>query len=116
MQNNIPLSFSDHLSPIIRDAFSDSEIAKGYASAATKTTCLVNGCLAPYFKADLVTAMKTQPFSVAVDGSNDTGIEKMNPMTIRLYDVDQGHIVTRFLDMCLTTGIIHAYIHVLCFL
>ena len=48
--------------------------------------------------------MKIQPFSVAVDGSNDTGLEKMNPMTVRLYDVNQGSIVTRFLDMCLTKG------------
>jgi len=39
--------------------------------------------------------MKIQPFSVAVDGSNDTGLEKMNPMTVHLYDVNQGTIVTR---------------------
>ena len=104
VQNNIPLAFTDHLSPLLRDIFPDSEIAKGYASASTKTTCLVNGALAPHFKAIVVNAMKVQPFSVAVDGSNDTGLEKMNPMTVRLYDVNRGRIVTRFLDMCLTTG------------
>ena len=27
----------------------------------------------------LVTAMKTRGFAVAIDGSNDTGLEKMNP-------------------------------------
>ena len=78
VQNNIPLAFTDHLSPLLKDIFPDSEIAKGYASASTKTTCLVNGSLAPHFKAALVNAMKVQPFSVAVDGSNDTGLEKMN--------------------------------------
>ena len=92
VQNNIPL------------AFTDSDIARGYAAASTKTTCLVNGSLSPHFKSALVNTMKIQPFSVAVDGSNDTGLEKMNPMTVRLYDVNQGSIVTRFLDMCLTKG------------
>ena len=43
VQNNIPLAFADQLSPLLRDIFSDSEIAKGYASVSMKTTCLVNG-------------------------------------------------------------------------
>ncbi len=107
VQHNIPLAFADDLSPIIRDVFPDSEIARGYASASTKTTCLVNGCLAPHFKSSLVTAMKTQPFSIAVDGSKDSGLEKMNPMTVRLYDAGDGGIVTRFLDMCLTSGLLN---------
>ena len=48
--------------------------------------------------------MKIHPFSVSVDGSNDTGLEKMNPMTIRIYDVNDGKIVTKFLDMCPTSS------------
>ena len=106
VQNNIPLAFSDQLSPLLRDIFSDSEIAKGYVSASTKTTCIVNGSIAPFFKQSLVSAMKMRGFAIAVDGSNDTGLEKMNPMTVRLYDVNEGSIVTRFLDMCTTKGII----------
>ena len=34
----------------------------------------------------LVEAMRTRPFTIAVDGSNDTGLEKMNPMTVRRFD------------------------------
>ena len=48
--------------------------------------------------------MKNKPFAVAVDGSNDTGLEKMNPMTVRLFDDTRGEVVTQFLDMCLTSG------------
>ena len=52
--------------------------------------------------------MHTQLFSIAVDVSNDTGLVKMNPLTVRLYDVSEGSIVTRFLDMGLTKGhIVH---------
>ena len=97
MQHNIPLAFSDHLSPLLRSIFPDSEIAKSYASASTKTTCMINGSMAPYFRSTLVNAMKTGAFSIAIDGSNDAGIEKMNPLTVRLYD--KGRIVTRFLDI-----------------
>lgn len=104
MQNNILLAFTDQLSPLLKDIFPDSDIAKGYAAASTKTTCLVNGSLAPYFNSALVNAMKLQPFSIAVDGSNDTGLEKVNPMTVSLYNINLGSIVTCFLDMCLTTG------------
>ena len=31
-------------------------------------------------------------------------LEKMNPVTVRLFDHDQGCVSTRFLDMCLTSG------------
>lgn len=106
MQHNIPIAVTDHLSPLLKDIFPDSEIAKGYASASTKTTCMINGSLAPHFKSALVTAMRTQAFSIAVDGSNDSGLEKMNPMTVRLYDVNHGKVVTQFLDMCLTKGLL----------
>jgi len=48
--------------------------------------------------------MKLNPFSIAIDGSSDTGVEKMNPITVKMFDESQGMIVTRFLDMCITTG------------
>lgn len=95
----------DHLSPLLKDIFPDSEIAAGFASASTKTACMVNGSLGPYFKSSLVNIMRTEPFSIAIDGSNDNGLEKMNPMTVRIYDVTRSKVVTQFLDMCLTKGI-----------
>lgn len=48
--------------------------------------------------------MKISPFSIATDGSNDNGLLKMNPLTVRIYDVNLGKITTRFLDMCISTG------------
>ena len=47
--------------------------------------------------------MKAHPFSISVDGSNDSGIKKMNPVTVRIYDVNESKVVTRFLDMCTTS-------------
>ena len=107
VQHNVPVSVTDHLSPLFKDIFHDSAIAKGYGSARTKSTCIINGSLAPHFTSMLVNAMQGQPFALATDGSNDNGIEKMNPLTVRLFDMENGLVVTRLLDMCLTTGKVH---------
>ena len=103
VQHKLPLVIADDLSPLLRDIFSDSETAKEYSSTRNKTTCIVNGSLAPYFKSALVIAMRSQPYAVCIDGSSDTGIEKMNPMTIRYFSIDQGAVITHFFDMCITT-------------
>jgi len=44
--------------------------------------------------------MKTDPFSLATDGSNDTGLNKVNPLTISICDAKRGSVITR-LDICL---------------
>jgi len=53
---------------------------------------------------DLLSNMRSHPFSICIDGSNDTELEKMNPITVQIYDVTSNMVVTRFLDMCTTTG------------
>ena len=102
--HNIPLAAMDHLSPLFRDIFLDSDIAKGFSSARTKTMCILNKALQPHFESLLVAQMKDKPFSLAVDGSNDAGLHKMNPVTVRTYDSVTGFVTTRLLDMCLTSG------------
>ena len=101
---NIPLAFHDHLSPLIRSVFPDSAIAAKYHSASTKATCMLNHAVAPLLKMGLIDNMKLNPFSIAVDGSNDTGLSKMNPLTVRIFDLERSRIVTRFLDMCTATA------------
>ena len=137
MENNLPFSLADHLSPIIHDVFSDSQIAKRYASARTKTMCMLNLALAPHFQGNyyclysyllkvvcmwftlhsqyiisvsflcivtLVEEMKTYPFGLLMDVSNDTGVEKLNPLTIRVLDLRIMEVTTQLLDMCTTSG------------
>ena len=45
VHNNIPFAAADTFSPLFKEMFPASEIAKSYASARTKTTCIVNGAL-----------------------------------------------------------------------
>ena len=48
--------------------------------------------------------MKQQPFSLMVDGSNDNGLEKMFPITVRIFDVNFGRVLTKCFDMNLLVG------------
>ena len=100
--HNIPIAVSDHLTPLFKDIFPDSEIAKAYSCARTKTTCILNGALAKHFQSSLVEHMKAEPFALATDGSNDSGLEKMNPLTVRIFGINRGRVTSQLLDMCLT--------------
>ena len=48
--------------------------------------------------------MKIFPFGLLVDGSNDTGVEKLNPLTVRILDINKMQVTTQLLDMCTTSG------------
>ena len=49
---------------------------------------MINGSIAPYFQRQSVAVMKTEPYSLLIDGSNDVGLEKMNPLTVHIFDVN----------------------------
>ena len=102
VQHNIPLSLADELTPLFSDIFPDSDIAKSYASRRTKTTCIVNGAIAPSYQQALVEYMREKPFSIAIDGSSDSSLEKMNPLTVRIL-TDSGMVHTELLDMCMSS-------------
>ena len=71
VQHNFPLAFALVLFPLFKTVFPDSQTAKSFASAKTKTTCIMNEALRPHFTAELVQVMQQQPFSLATDGSSD---------------------------------------------
>lgn len=104
VKHNIPLALSDELTPLLCDIFPDSEIAKQFSSKRTKTACLINGAIAPFYQKVLVENMKNEPFALSIDGSSDTGVEKMNPLTIRIFDINRGVVSTQFLDMCMSSS------------
>ena len=49
--------------------------------------------------------MKEEPYSLSVDASSDTALSKMNPLTVRIYDVNRQVDSQKFLDLCLATGV-----------
>lgn len=48
--------------------------------------------------------MQKSPFSLATDGSNDNGMLKMNPLTVRIFYMNLGKVKTSLLDMCVSKG------------
>ena len=82
--SSIPLAFHDKFSPALRSCFGDSTVGKKYHSASTNATCMLNMAVAPFLINKLVDTMRNHPFSLSTDGSNDSGIEKINPMSIRV--------------------------------
>ena len=76
VQHNIPLALADELTPLFRDVFPDSKIAQNCSSRRTKTSCIINGAVAPFFQQFLVKFMRNNPYALAIDGSSDSGVEK----------------------------------------
>ena len=102
--HNISLALADELTLLFQDVFSDSKIAKNYSSRRRKTACIINGAVAPFFQQTLVKHIKKNPFSIAIDGSSDNDIEKMNPLTIRIFKIACGNVRTQFLDMWMSSS------------
>ena len=102
--HNIPLALADELTPLFQGIFSNSKIAKNYSSSRTKTACIINGTVAPFFQQNLVEHIKKNPFSIAIDGCSDNDFEKMNPLTVRIFDVNCRNVRTQFLDMCMSSS------------
>ena len=99
-EHNLPLSAADHLGSLIRASFPDSKIAQAYSCARTKASCILNDAIAPDLLRSLVADMKMHAFSLSVDGSNDQDTQKMNPVTVRIFDINQHKVACKFLDMC----------------
>lgn len=58
----------------------------------------------PFSRNALITQMQKSPFSLATDGSNDNGMLKMNPLAVRIFDINLGKVKTSLLDMCVLKG------------
>jgi hypothetical protein len=101
VEHNLPIAVADLAGPLFTSMFPDSKIAAKNGCARTKTTAIINNALSDDVTKPVVSAVQTLPFTLSVDGSNDTGVEKLYPMTIRIWDTASGLVKTRFLEMCL---------------
>ena len=86
--------------------FPDSKIAKEFTCGYTKMTSILNEAIAPCLKTEVIGLMTQGPYGLLNDGSSDTGIKKMNPTTVLIFDInrDSHRVEMLFYDMCTTTG------------
>ena len=80
------------------------KIASSFACRRTKTSCIINDAIAPSLLLSVTTALASSPFSLSVDGSNDSGHKKMNPLAVKIFDVQQQKVMFNLIDMCTTAG------------
>ena len=73
-EHNLAFALSDHATKLLSVMFPDSNIAKKFSSARTKTTAVVTNILAPYVREKLIVAMKCKPFSLLFDEATDISV------------------------------------------
>lgn len=103
-EHNLPIEVSSHASELFRTMFPDSEIAKSYHCGPTKTSSILNLALFPEACSSLLHIIQNDPFTLAVDGSSDQDMQKMFPLTVRVYDVNRGKVLSQFWDLCLVSN------------
>ena len=101
VEHNLPMAIADSFGQLFKKAFPDNKIAKQYQCGATKTSCIISDALAPHFLQQVVKSMKTEPFTLSIIGSDDTGLSKMNPLIVTIFDINRNKgVTTDFLDLC----------------
>ena len=80
---------NDCTSHLFKTLFPDSDIAKKFASARTKTKSIITGVLGPYAQKILLSELGKQPFSVSVDASNHSKL-KLFPLVIKFFNAKVG--------------------------
>ena len=95
-EHNLPFSLADHFTCLTPVMFPNSQIAKSYRSAHTKTICIVTGALHPHFSKPIILLCQSEPFSILCDEGNDNK-DKNFAILVRIMEwVNQ---VTRFLHI-----------------
>ena len=101
--HNLPFQAADHLSDLVTSMFPDSLIAADFSSKHTKTKSIICDALDPFLKEPVIDSLKSTPFNLMCDESNDKGDQcKLLTILVRSFDANTDSIVTRHLE---TVGI-----------
>ena len=76
-ENDLSIAVADKFGQLFRNMSPDQQIAKQYQCAKTKTVCILNRALArSSLHVDLVSKLKTDQYTLATDGSNNSDLTK----------------------------------------
>ena len=97
--HNLSFQSADHLSDLVSVMFPDSKIAARFSSKHTKTKSIICDAIDPHFKKPVVDRAKISSFNLLCDESNERGDSvKLLTVLIRVFEPENGKIVTRHLD------------------
>ena len=90
------------MTQFIKNDFKGSNAVKKFCCG--RTTAAKINCLGEDLKKDLIKDMNSSSFSLFFDVSNDAGLEKMFPISVRIFNVTFNQIMTKFFDMNMLEG------------
>ena len=99
---NLPLSAADTFTKAVKVMFPDSKIAQKYQSGRSKTTSIIKE-LGNQAQSELASRMKSGPFTLSTDGSNDDKAKQF-PMVVRTIDPNDGRVTSELLSVPVCTG------------
>lgn len=89
----------DHLTPVLKSVFPDSQICRDIELHRTKCTSIIINIIAPVEVFNLVDIIKNNPFSVLVDESTDVSCHKFLCLLVRFVHPINGIVHTKLLEL-----------------
>ncbi|XP_029165358.1 uncharacterized protein LOC114936349 [Nylanderia fulva] len=99
-EHNIPLRVLDHLTPLIQNSVTDSDIVKNMQLKSTKGIAIIKNVLGSTEKRMLQTKLRYSLFSILIDECTDIAAMKSICIVIRFFDDEEGRVVSRLWDIC----------------
>ena len=93
------------MGPLFKNIIPDYKVASAYSCGRNKTTATLDEADSSN-RHNFIEHCRSHPFSPGADGTNDTGVSKMNPLSIRItYINNTSRTGTNHFYMCLTEGV-----------
>lgn len=96
--HNVAFQVIEHLVPVLKDCFADSEVLKDIKLGRTKTTNIFKNVIAKKETEKLSAILKNRHFSILVDESTDISVNKLLCIGVK-YVNDSGVICDQLLEL-----------------
>lgn len=98
VEHNLPMRTMDHLTPLLKSIFPDSDIAKGISVGRTKTTGTILNVLKEENFSRILEDLRKYPFSIIADETTDISVSKSMAIVVR-YCRNDCLVMDKFLNL-----------------
>lgn len=102
--HNVSFQIIDHLVPVLKECFPDSDILRDCNLGRTKTTNVIKNVIAEEQSQGLIEILRNQYFSILIDESTDISVNKLLCVLAKYVDKHTGKCVTRLLELITVDG------------
>ncbi|KYN30271.1 hypothetical protein ALC57_00266 [Trachymyrmex cornetzi] len=99
-EHNMSFRALDHLTPLIKECITDSEIVRRMHLKSTKGTAVIKNVIGLSEKEHLRNKLQSCYFSVLIDESTDIAAVKTMCIIVRYFDIEELQVVSKFWDLC----------------